>query len=229
MIRCVTFDLDDTLWDINPVIRRAEKVFYRWLEDCFPAVVQRYLPAELVEHRKRFMARMPELRHDLTAFRKSWLAEIARNTGYGGELVKQGFDVYWQARNEVELFQGVSDALRMLSTRYRLGAVTNGNADVHTIGIGHFFDFVVTSAEAGQAKPSPVIFEAALDEAGVSAAEVVHVGDDPVRDIAGAQQVGMRTVWVNVADVDWPGGPVPDAIVSDLPALPAAIASLHPL
>ncbi len=227
MIRCVTLDLDDTLWDINPVVSRAEKLFYRWLEEHFPDVVQRYLPAELMEHRKRFMVTTPELRHDLTALRKAWLAELGRATGYGGALVECGFEIYWLARNEVQLFQGVGDALQELSTDYRLGAITNGNADVHTIGIGQYFDFVVTSAQAGQAKPSPIIFEAALDEAGVPAAQVVHVGDDPVRDVAGAQQVGMRTVWVNLNNSNWPGGPPPNATVSELARLPAAIASLH--
>ena len=102
--------------------------------------------------------------------------------------------------------------LRTLSSRFTLGAITNGNADPDAIGIGHYFDFVVTPAEAGAAKPSPEIFHAALSAAGTEAASAVHVGDDPERDILGAAAVGMQcTVWVNASLAPWPGGRLPDA------------------
>jgi len=57
------------------------------------------------------------------------------------------------------------------------------------------FDTVVTSEEAGVAKPHPEIFRLALRTAGVAATESVYVGNDYVRDIAGARGVGMKTVY----------------------------------
>ena len=106
-----------------------------------------------------------------------------------------------------------------LGKRHAIGAITNGNADVNRIGIGHLFEFVVTPAEAGAAKPASAIFEYALGQAGASAESVAHVGDDPLRDIAGAAAVGMRTVWMNPSGLPWPDAGRPDAEVRTLDAL----------
>ena len=124
------------------------------------------------------------------------------------------------------LYDGVPETLATLNARYRLGALTNGNADVHRIGIGHWFHFVVNAAEAKALKPEPAIFQRALELAGVSAAQAVHVGDDPVRDVQGAAAIGMRTVWFNPGDAPWPGGAGPDAIIKTIGDLVDALVDL---
>jgi FMN hydrolase / 5-amino-6-(5-phospho-D-ribitylamino)uracil phosphatase len=212
-IRCITFDLDDTLWDCMPVIRRAEQTFHMWLSVHYPRIAERYDHDAMVAHRKAWFARFPELHHDLTTLRKRWLALIARESGYDETLVEPAFRVFWEARNRVALYDDVTVTLERLRPRYRLGAITNGNADVHRIGIGHHFDFVVTAARVGVAKPHPEIFTAALDEAGTAAHETLHVGDDPVRDVAGAAAVGLRTLWVNPRADITPKGCTPDGVL----------------
>ena len=223
-IRCITFDLDDTLWWCHPVIVRAETRFYAWLETHYPAIPDRHRPEDLLAHRQRFMAQRPELAHDLTSLRKHWLRHLAEEAGYDETLVEPGFTVYWEARNEVEVFDEAHALLEQLGRDYRLGAVTNGNADVSRIGIDHYFDFVVRSEEIGSAKPHPEIFAAALKAGGVSAGEAVHVGDDPVRDIEGAARAGMGTIWVNLRGEPWPLETLaPDASVTRLRDLPAVL------
>lgn len=222
-IRCITFDLDDTLWDCASVIARAEEEFYEWLQRRYPRVAGRYAPDALMEHRRGYYARFPELRHDLTRLRKQWLAALGHEAGYGEALVEEGFGIFWRRRNEVRMYEEARGALAALRGRFRVGAITNGNADVHHIGVGHYFDFVVTAAGAGAAKPHPDIFIAALDEAGVAAREAVHVGDDPESDVRGAGAVGMRTVWVNPAAEPWPGGREPDAVVRTVAELGAVL------
>ena len=155
--------------------------------------------------------------HDYTWLRKRWLQHLAEEAGYGHEqVVEPGFHVFWKARNEVELYEYAHDLLEGLRPRFRVGCITNGNADVHHIGIGHYFDFVVTAAGAGVQKPEPGIFEAALRAADVRPEEAVHVGDDPERDVLGAGAVGMRTVWYNPTLTPWPGGRQPDHVVRNL-------------
>ena len=212
-IRCITFDLDDTLWDCMPVITRAERVFHDWLVQNYPRIAERYDHDSMVAHRKEWFAQFPELHHDLTTLRKRWLSVLAREAGYDEGLVEPGFRVFWEARNQVQLYDDVLGTLERLKGRYVLGAITNGNADVHHIGIGGYFDFFVTAARAGAAKPHPDIFTAALDEAGTAARETVHVGDDPVRDVIGAARVGMRTLWVNPHGSPAPEGCTPDGTV----------------
>jgi FMN phosphatase YigB (HAD superfamily) len=61
-------------------------------------------------------------------------------------------------------------------------------------GLLEHFSGWAFSDEVGHYKPSPQIFEAALDALGVPPAEALHVGDLRRTDIAGARGIGMRTV-----------------------------------
>ena len=56
---------------------------------------------------------------------------------------------------------------------------------------------------------------------------MVHVGDHPDYDIAAAQALGIRTVWVNIGRQPWPGATPPDQEIHTLPALLDAIAALE--
>lgn len=212
-IRCITLDLDDTLWDCWPALERAERALHAFIDEHLPRITARHDAVSLASHRQEHYRRHPEHAHDVTYMRKRWLADVAARFDYGPELVEPAFAVFLEARNRVQLYEWAEPCLRALSARFTLGAITNGNADVERIGIGHYFDFVVTPAEAGVAKPKPGIFEAALAAAGTQAARAVHVGDDPQRDVLGASAVGMRTVWVNATLAPWPGGRAPDAVV----------------
>ena len=99
-------------------------------------------------------------------------------------------------------------------------ALTNGNANLQTIGIGHLFHAVVTAADVGAPKPERRIFESAVAHTGVSPGEVLHVGDHPEADIDGARQAGLRTAWINRNSDAWPGHlATPDAVVSTLTEL----------
>ena len=68
------------------------------------------------------------------------------------------------------------------------------------LGLREWVDGVVVSAEVGVTKPDPRIFRRALGLLGVAAHEVVHCGDDPVRDVAGAAAAGIRPILVDRAD-----------------------------
>jgi 2-haloacid dehalogenase len=84
-------------------------------------------------------------------------------------------------------------------------------ADLDAVLACHRLSFTatVTSEDVRSYKPSPMIFQQALDALGLAAGEVVHVGDSLTADIAGAHAAGIRSVWVNRRHV-----PVP----ADLPA-----------
>jgi FMN phosphatase YigB (HAD superfamily) len=103
--------------------------------------------------------------------------------------------------------------------------VTNGmeehqRAKLDAAGLTDLFDVVVSSSVAGASKPDPRIFHYALERVSGRAADAVMVGDNPTRDIAGAQQAGLRGVWVDRNGGD-DRGVVPDARVSDLGGLTA--------
>ena len=213
-VRCVTFDLDDTLWECAPVIHRAEAQFYRWLESNYPGVTQKFSYTELLQNRITYMRAHSAEFYNLTRLRKNWLYQVANLCGYDEGLVEPGFNIFWQARNQVELFDDVETTLEQLGGKYLIGAITNGNADVAKIGIGHLFDFVVTSEEVEVSKPDSKLFTTAASKAGFEIASILHVGDDPVKDVMGALKAGALAAWVTGDTDNWSEELTPHMIVS---------------
>ena len=214
-IRCIAFDLDDTLWACHPVIQRAEKKHYTWLEKHYPKLTERYSFDSFMQSRNTFMTNNPELVYDLTQLRKNWLRGFANELGYDEKMVESAFEIFWLARNEVTFYEGVLNILEKLSERFILGVISNGNADVNHIGVGHLFDFTVSAREAGVAKPHPDIFQLALQKAGIKEDEAVYVGDDPIRDIQGANQAGWHSIWYNPNALAWQNKSTPSHIITN--------------
>lgn len=229
-IRAITLDLDDTLWEIGPVITRAEGKLWSWLGEHFPKITETYSPEQAYALRMEVMEKHWEQSHDFRFMRQMVLGHMAESVGYTPDFIDDAFVVFDRARNEVELYSDVLPALEMLTEHFSLVAVTNGNANLETIGIRHLFHHVVTAVDVGAAKPAPPIFLEAVNRAGVEAEETLHVGDHPEIDIAGAQEAGLRTAWINRNGDGWPEHvEPPDAIVSTiaelLPILGPAIAN----
>lgn len=87
--------------------------------------------------------------------------------------------------------------------------------DLDATGLLQYLDYTLFSGEYGMWKPQPGIFQHMLSVLGVAPNEALFVGDSPQEDIRGAQQVGMRAVWVRnteflLNDVQ------PDAIIDEL-------------
>jgi FMN phosphatase YigB (HAD superfamily) len=147
MIKC-TFDLDETLWPCAPVIARAEQALYEWLAERYPRIPAAYTLDDMRGQRQALLARRVDLRHDMTALRREWITQLAEEAGYSRDMVEPAVDYFRQHRNRVTLFDAAEPLLRRLRQRYRLGAITNGNAQLECIGVHHLFDFIVYSAEA---------------------------------------------------------------------------------
>jgi len=104
------------------------------------------------------------------------------------------------------LFDDVLPTLKTLKQQnLTLGLLTNLDSDMVSIcrklGLEPYLDFVVTSKEVGADKPKPPIFLAALDKAGVSASEAVHVGDQYKLDVIGARGVGINPILIDRYDI----------------------------
>jgi 2-haloalkanoic acid dehalogenase type II len=224
MIKAITFDLDDTLWDIWPVVERAEQLLHHWLAVRYPRIPERFTPLELRELSGEVSAIRPEIAHDRTLLRKEALWLAARRTGYAEFDVEGAFAVYFIARNAVEPFAEVRPTLERLARRYALASLSNGNADLRLIGLDDLFSISLNAIEVGAAKPEPLMFEEVCRLLGMPPNQIVHVGDDPEHDVQGGQNAGFHTVWVNRAGRDWPGGPRADAEIGGLAELEAVLA-----
>jgi putative hydrolase of the HAD superfamily len=90
-------------------------------------------------------------------------------------------------------------------------AVSNGNADIHRVGLGDYFVGHVGAREVGVAKPHPGIYHQAVARARAQAHEVMHVGDDPVLDVVAARRAGLGAAWLNRHGRAWDEAAAPRA------------------
>lgn len=219
MIKAITFDLDDTLWDIWPVVERAEQLLHDWLAARYPRMAEQFTPLELRDLSAEVIAARPNMAHDRTWQRKAALNLAARRVGYREFDVDSAFEVFFIARNAVEPFADVRPTLERLARRYTLASLSNGNADLRLIGLHDVFAFSLNAIDVGAAKPEPLMFELARQRLAAQPEQIVHVGDDPEHDVFGATQAGFRTVWVNRTHREWPGGPQAEAEIGHLAEL----------
>jgi 2-haloalkanoic acid dehalogenase type II len=203
-VRAICFDLDNTLWDVWPVIVRAEQKMYDFLAERYPRVVANVTLEMMRSAREQTAAAYPLMRHDFTFLRKQTLRDHAREFGYAEAMAEEAFDAFIQARNEVDLYADVLPALEQLRTRYRLFTASNGNADLGQIGIAHFFERTIAARQVGALKPDPAIFHKVIEGTDLQAHEVVYVGDDPLLDVVGARGAGMQAIWIDRQGGEWP-------------------------
>jgi putative hydrolase of the HAD superfamily len=210
-VRAICFDLDNTLWDVWPVIMRAEQRMYDFLAQRYPRVVASMTLEMMRTAREQTAAAHPQMRHDFTFLRKQTLREHAREFGYAEAMAEEAFDAFIQARNEVDLYDDVLPALEQLHRRYRLFTASNGNADLAKIGLAHFFERTIAARHVGALKPDPAIFHKVIEGTDLQASEVVYVGDDPHLDVEGARGAGMQAIWIDRQGVQWPAEIAPPA------------------
>ena len=225
-ISLLTLDLDNTLWDVESIIVTADADMYSWLDQHYPAWRALGM-AGFNAIRQQVLTERSDIAHDLSALRLAMLEQLLLATGYDHEQANTGaagaFEVFYSGRNRVVLFDGVADTLTQLAARFPLYALSNGNADLQRTGIAPWFKAHFSAATAGHAKPHPRMFEQALARAGVSPAQAVHIGDHPAQDVAAAQAVGLRSVWVNLTNAEWPLTRRPDAEIRHFSELPSAL------
>ena len=224
-IKAITLDLDDTLWPIGPTIARAENVLAMWLTQQAPGAAALFTdPQTRLALRAQVTQARPDLGHNLSALRLESIRAALHQAQEDTALAESAFEVFFAERMRVDLFDDVLPALTLLAARYPLLALTNGNAHVSRVGLGDYFTHYLSACDFGAAKPDVRIFQAAADLAGVTPAEVLHVGDDAAMDVMGALEAGMQAVWINRVGHTWSHGDTSHHTVENLTELVALLA-----
>ncbi len=220
-ILALTLDLDDTLWPVLPALERADQAVDAWLRQHHPEVARAWPIAAMRALRLQVAAERLDLAHDFTRQRQLTLQQAFAACGVDDAPVEALWEIYFAARNRVELYPDSLPALERITTRWPLASLTNGNADLQRIGIHVHFAHHVCARDSGVAKPDPRIFLAAAERLGVPPGQILHVGDDPAIDMAGARDAGLRTAWINRAGLPWPAelGVAPELDLRDMTEL----------
>lgn len=203
-LRAICFDLDDTLWDVRPVLQRAEDRVLGFLRERYPALAENHSTPGFAAARMALARAEPGRAHDFTWLRTETMRRLAVEAGFSATVGDEAFEVFIAARSEVQPFDDVVPALELLRSRYVLASFSNGNADLARIPIGTHFALSLNAERVGVAKPHPESFGAVARALGMPPAEILYVGDDPRLDVRGARAAGFRTAWVNREPRAWP-------------------------
>ena len=203
-LRAVAFDLDNTLWDVGPVIVRAEQSLHEWLREHCPRITERVSIEDMRAARERLARSEPHRAHDFTYLRITALAAHARECGYEEAVAERAFEVFFAARNELLPYVDVQPALERLRARYTLASLSNGNADLEMIGLAGFFSVSLNARQIGVAKPHLFCFQKLARDLCVEPRNILYVGDDPFLDVEAARAAGLRTAWMNRGLAPWP-------------------------
>ena len=219
-IRGISFDLDDTLWPVAPTIERAEASLQVWLRANAPQTALAMATQQgRLELREQIQRTRPDILHDMSALRLELIRLALQRVGEDEALAAPAFEVFYAARQDVQLFDDAEPALAFLASRYPLVALSNGNADVHRVGLGRYFSASFSTRESGVSKPDPRAFHVAAAAASLQPEQILHVGDDASLDELGALNAGMQAVWENRSGLAWPHAQQGHVTVSSLSAL----------
>lgn len=233
MSRIITFDLDNTLWDVEPVILRAEYAMEHWFEDRFPGFSQQFTDIKLNDIKQQLIEKDPSLKMDISRLRVEMYRRSLLQFGLPSEeavkVAIAAFSHFHEWRQKVDYYPHTLDILKQLRKAYLLAVITNGNADVFHpyVGLGHVFEFAIRADQEGVSKPDMSLFKKAASQSNMSLSQMIHVGDHPYDDVYGANQAGCLSVWFNRHGArrwkdEWPGRP--DAEIHSLVELPGVIA-----
>lgn len=201
MISAVTFDLWFTLiWHDK---KQYEKVIQKRLE-----VIRKYLHKAGINADRQYVY---EIYNSTSNYRmyisvQKLLKKILDIAGarLKNEDFKKFIYDYNKATAEVipYLNPEASDILRYLKSRkYKIGVISNTSFSSDTVamifdklGIGKYFDVIVTSCDIGSMKPEKKIFYTTLSLLNEQPNKVVHVGDNYDDDVIGARDIGIHAI-----------------------------------
>ena len=227
-IRAISLDLDDTLWPFAPIGGRIEAALHDWFVEHSPATAERFPITEMRALRERVFAEFPQHAHDLGLLRRLTIERALHESGDDPMLAHAAYAIFFRERNRVDFYPDARDGLQRIAARVPVAALTNGNADLAAIGIDGLFRFQLGAREFGSAKPDPGIFLETCRRLDVEPHEVLHVGDHPQMDVAGATRAGLRACWIDRGEHAWQDGlPRADLHVTTLTALADWLDATH--
>ena len=203
-----------------------------WLDTCMQELLA-------VWHDSIDPVKNPDWREaDIAALLADWTARVIDPQQAPHAVAEAGHQLWRHCTNVVRPYGGCRDTLQALAAEgYRMGILSHVawppeacRAWFVRWGLAEYLDFYSFSSEVGWIKPSPHHFAHALDLAGVPAEDILHVGDHPMRDIAGARACGLRTC-LRLTERMHPDADLatcrPDHVIATIDELPALLAGVR--
>ncbi|EHR6176882.1 HAD family hydrolase [Vibrio parahaemolyticus] len=217
MLKAIFFDMDETLCGTSQADKAAGQKFAAWIQQTYPQVsdpqafLQRYLQGVY----KKLNAEFPQLvalLPDENAFRCGLIQTILAEHGIhiDAEQAQQAQHYFDSARmGAFTFFPGVKEMLTDLRKHYKLVVITNGpifsqHPKLKATQMDEWVDHIIVGGEEPEEKPAASIFQKALNLVDIKPEEALHIGDSLAADIAGANNMGILSVWVNATGASNP-------------------------
>lgn len=217
VLKAIFFDMDETLCGTSQADKAAGQKFAAWIQQTYPQVsdpqafLQRYLQGVY----KKLNAEFPQLvalLPDENAFRCGLIQTILAENGIhiDSEQAQQAQHYFDSARmGAFTFFPGVKEMLTDLRKHYKLVVITNGpifsqHPKLKATQMDEWVDHIIVGGEEPEEKPAASIFQKALNLVDVKPEEALHIGDSLAADIAGANNMGILSVWVNATGASNP-------------------------
>ena len=198
--KAISFDLDDTLYDNHPIIKKAEEKFLVYLNQTYPELSE--LDARQWALYKNHLAReFPHLLEDVSLWRLEILKRIMTIYGIAEykaiEYAQTAFAEFLRLRSDFTVPAESLILLEKLSKKVPVIAITNGNVDEKQIGLHDKFEFILKAGGGFKAKPQADLFIEAAQRLKIQVSDILHIGDHLISDVYGAQNNGAQAVWFN--------------------------------
>jgi putative hydrolase of the HAD superfamily len=115
-IKYISFDLDDTFWDVMPTIYKAEEITTNWIKENYFGASKLMGTDRIIEIRNKLVNEDSSLKFQISKLRKKIFYETSLLAGYSteesAEMSKRAFEIFIEARNDVVFFEGALEALK---------------------------------------------------------------------------------------------------------------------
>ena len=198
VIRAMTFDLDDTLYDNMPYIYAAEAALSQYITEHYPNAAS-ISKEQWFTFKQCALQNSPVIKYDMGRLRLATLRLGFASVGYADDTLEAAahdcFTYFYAQRSNFTVPKHYTDVLASLAGKIPLVAITNGNVNVDTIGIGEYFTHVYHASIDHRAKPHSDMFVKASQALGIAPQYILHVGDNMINDVLGAYQNGYKSAW----------------------------------
>ena len=204
--KAVIFDYIGTLVNCRNYTMDSskQKLCNALIAEGFDIDEEMFLAAYDLSHEKYRKVRYEQLREVTNAV---WVSEALGNVGFkvkeDDPRIKAALNIFFQDFiNTLELRDGAKKLLHQTQKQGKVALISNFTyapviyKSLRKLGIGEFFNVVVVSQQVGWRKPSSHIFQFTLKCLEIQANEAVYIGDSTNEDIKGAEQAGLKTVFV---------------------------------
>ena len=222
-IRVVTFDAEGTIWDFPTTMEEALAASLETIRERYPEQSAALSTSDLIGHRREAQEAFKGQSITIEGLRFAGFMRTLDAIGVrDGRFARELTDAYTRRRfANARIFDDAAPALDALKGQFRLGLLTNGNSYPELPGLQDYFDFELVAREHGVWKPEPEFYELAIQLAGVSPDQILHVGSCIDSDCIPARRAGMRAIWLNREGADPPRGRLTLAMIYSLVELSA--------